>query len=388
MTQLSRASIGTGRNHPRRAQALAHEAGAARRGDCRGLRRGGARRLRADAAVDAVHAGLDPAVQGPRWRWWSRSSAYLCVVRPLLRSVTDEQVALYLEEHEPSLEAAIISAVEAERPGRPAQSPALVRKLVQNAVEKVRALEDGRRVERNPVRRYSGALGGVFAIAAAIFLLGPAYMRHALSALLVISRSVEAAAPYSIEVTPGHSTIPRGADQPVTAKLHGFQADQAVLMIRKNGDRRLRARAADPHRGQVRRDAVRRRRADRVFRRGARRPLAGLHAEGRRHAVRQEARAGVSLPGLHRAAAAQDRRRRRHRRPARHRDPRPRRADDGRRRRRDRRRRQDAGADGGPGRRRADGDRSSPTRTASTGSRSRRRADRAWPARRSTRSTS
>ena len=91
--------------------------------------------------------------------------AYLCVVRPLVRSVSDEQVALYLEEHEPSLEAAIISAVEVDRPGQPPSSPALVRKLVQNAVEKVLALEDGRRVERNPVRRYSGALGGVFAIA-------------------------------------------------------------------------------------------------------------------------------------------------------------------------------------------------------------------------------
>src|SRR4030095_882709 len=93
--------------------------------------------------------------------------------------------------------------------------------------------EDGRRVERAPVRRYSGALGGMLAIAAAIFLLGPAYMRHALSALLVISRSVEAAAPYRIEVTPGDNTIPRGADQAIAAKLVGFQSDQAVLMIRK-----------------------------------------------------------------------------------------------------------------------------------------------------------
>ncbi|HEX9368624.1 MAG TPA: DUF4175 family protein [Vicinamibacterales bacterium] len=158
---------------------------------------------------------------------------YVFLARPLVRRVTDEQVAMYLEEHEPSLEAAIISAVEAEG-GLPAQSPALVRKLVETAAEKCRAIEDGRRVERSPVRRYSGALGGVVALAAAIFLLGPAYMRHALSALLVISRSVEAAAPYRIDVTPGHRTIPRGADQPITAKLVGFQADQAVLMIRKN----------------------------------------------------------------------------------------------------------------------------------------------------------
>src|SRR4029078_1649425 len=59
-------------------------------------------------------------------------------------------------------------------------------------------------------------------------------MRHALSALLVISRSDEAAAPYRIEVTPGHSTVPRGADQPISARLIGFQSDQAVLMIRKS----------------------------------------------------------------------------------------------------------------------------------------------------------
>src|SRR5947207_9319204 len=38
-------------------------------------------------------------------------------VRPLMRQATDEQVALYLEEHEPSLQAAIISAVETREGG-------------------------------------------------------------------------------------------------------------------------------------------------------------------------------------------------------------------------------------------------------------------------------
>ena len=49
------------------------------------------------------------------------------MVRPLMRKVSDEQVALYLEEHEPSLEATIITAMEAERAGRSHEmSPALV----------------------------------------------------------------------------------------------------------------------------------------------------------------------------------------------------------------------------------------------------------------------
>ena len=41
--------------------------------------------------------------------------AFWFVVRPLLRRVTDEQVALYLEEHEPSLKASVLGALEAGR---------------------------------------------------------------------------------------------------------------------------------------------------------------------------------------------------------------------------------------------------------------------------------
>src|SRR5260221_11444266 len=40
-------------------------------------------------------------------------------VRPLRRRVTDMQVALYVEEHDPSLQAAILSAVEVGAPSAP-----------------------------------------------------------------------------------------------------------------------------------------------------------------------------------------------------------------------------------------------------------------------------
>ena len=159
----------------------------------------------------------------------------LFFVRPLLRRVSDAQVALYLEEHEPSLQAEIISAIEASRmPG--SQSSALARRLVESAVEKVRHIEHGRRVERAPIRRYSGAFAAIVIGAIALFTLGPAFLRHALSALVVVSRSVEAAVPYRIDVTPGHKTVPRGADQTITASLSGFDSDGAALMVRKSAD--------------------------------------------------------------------------------------------------------------------------------------------------------
>ncbi len=159
------------------------------------------------------------------------------LVRPLMRSATDEQVALYLEEHEPSLQAAIISAVEAGRgQGGLAYSESLVRRLVESAVEKCREIEGGRGVERPHVRRYGATLAMVAVAAILLFVLGPAYLRHALSALLVLSGDVEAAAPYRIEVTPGNATVPRGADQTITAHLSGFDADQASLMVKKTPD--------------------------------------------------------------------------------------------------------------------------------------------------------
>ena len=63
-------------------------------------------------------------------------------------------------------------------------------------------------------------------------ILGPAYLRHGLSALLVISRSAEASSPYKIEVRPGNANVPRGSDQSVSARLVGFKSKDATLMMR------------------------------------------------------------------------------------------------------------------------------------------------------------
>src|SRR5206468_11960223 len=62
---------------------------------------------------------------------------------PLRRQVTDTQVALYLEEHNPSLEAAILSAVESSATAKESQSQQLVERLVQQAIEQSRAVDHG-----------------------------------------------------------------------------------------------------------------------------------------------------------------------------------------------------------------------------------------------------
>src|SRR5581483_5317608 len=156
---------------------------------------------------------------------------------PLRRRVTDHQVAMYLEECDPTLEAAIMTAVEATTNGpNKDHSQHLVDKLVEQAIDRCRALEHGDVVERAAVRRNLAGLAAIAAVTALIVVLGPAYLRHGLSALLVISRSAEAASPYRIEVTPGSAKVPRGADQAVRAKIVGFTAKDAAVLMRKPGD--------------------------------------------------------------------------------------------------------------------------------------------------------
>ena len=158
--------------------------------------------------------------------WW--------IGRPLMRRVTDEQVALYLEEHEPSLNSLLLSAMDAERGGSGhSQSPALVAKLVEEAIERCHEIEAGRRIDQPLVRRYSLMAAGAVALALAVFVLGPAYLRHGLTAMFSWTQSLEAAAPYRIGLTPGSGQVPRGSDQIFTATLSGFTADDAVLLVRK-----------------------------------------------------------------------------------------------------------------------------------------------------------
>ena len=160
------------------------------------------------------------------------ASIWYLLIRPLRRQVTDEQVALYLEEHEPTLQATLLSAVESHRTGNSSESEALVKRVIEQALEVCARLNAAHRVEMRPLQRNAVALGAVALVTLLAIAVGPAFLRHALSAMLRVA-SVQAASPYRIEVTPGNVTVPKGADQTITASLVGFASEDVVLMIRR-----------------------------------------------------------------------------------------------------------------------------------------------------------
>ena len=117
-----------------------------------------ARRLR--HGVGTVQRRLDPR-RPRRAARRPRRLGVLVPVRPLRRRVTDEQVALYLEEHEPSLQATLLSAVEASRNGHIPESAALVRRVVEQAIEACvahRRVAPRRAAAAAPLRRGAGGV--------------------------------------------------------------------------------------------------------------------------------------------------------------------------------------------------------------------------------------
>src|SRR6185295_7772570 len=151
------------------------------------------------------------------------------------RRVSDTQVALYVEEHDKTLQAAILSAVEAQaavKAGTNEVPAIIIEKLVEQAVEKVRAMDGGKAVGRKALRGYSVVLTASTAIATLLLIAGPEFLRQGASALLVLSKSAEAASPYAITVKPGDVEVPKGSDQTITAKLAGFRSNDVGVWVR------------------------------------------------------------------------------------------------------------------------------------------------------------
>ncbi|HVW05483.1 MAG TPA: DUF4175 family protein, partial [Vicinamibacterales bacterium] len=166
----------------------------------------------------------------------------LWFVRPLRRRVSDVQVALFVEEHEPSLQAAILSAVDAGATSGTSSStsadvpPIILERLIEQAVEKCRTSAAVSHVGQSAVRRNTVILGALVAAAVLLLSIGPEFFRQGASALLVLSRDAAAASPYAIKVEPGDVTIPKGADQTIKATLAGFHSTDVVMMAKSAGE--------------------------------------------------------------------------------------------------------------------------------------------------------
>ena len=157
------------------------------------------------------------------------------IVLPLRPKLRDEQVALYLEEHERSLNAAVVTAVEM-RNGAPAgalRSPVLIERLTRAALDRVHRANDGRTIDAGELRLNGGILAAVVFAALAMLVFGPVTFRHGVQLIATPwSSGASPATMFSIAVEPGNVTVAKGGDELIEARLRGFESDHVELLVR------------------------------------------------------------------------------------------------------------------------------------------------------------
>ena len=187
------------------------------------------------------------AVRIFRWLTWVAlvALAVRLLVVPLAQRVSRRQVALYVEEHEPTLKASVLSAVELGpvQQGSPRDtervSPELQRRVLEEAIERCQNSGFASRIERGSLRRFSVALAGVAGAGMAAVLLSPAFLQHGAMLLFTPWKAAAADNPYQLRVGPGNTTIARGSDQLISAAVLGFDPDRVEVGLRpldENGD--------------------------------------------------------------------------------------------------------------------------------------------------------
>jgi uncharacterized protein DUF4175 len=159
------------------------------------------------------------------------------VIRPMLPRPSDAQMALFIEERVPTLDASLVTAVELDARERSTgvlgRSPALAMRLFQSARDRIRKIDDARAVDRRALNQSVLAFATMATLAFVLTLAGPRILKHGMKLLLTPWDRAQPASLYAILVEPGDATVARGGDQLVAARLYGFQSDSVDLLVRR-----------------------------------------------------------------------------------------------------------------------------------------------------------
>lgn len=161
-------------------------------------------------------AFLIPLVAAVRW-----------VLLPATRRVPEERVALYLEEHEPSLGSAVLGALAGDSGSR-----ALAERAVRTALARLHEVDDGARIDREELRRFGGLAAGLFGAVVLTMALRPAFLDTGAKRFFGAVQAETAETLRSIGVEPGDATIPTHGDVSVRATLRNFEAPERVDLLR------------------------------------------------------------------------------------------------------------------------------------------------------------
>jgi hypothetical protein len=159
---------------------------------------------------------------------------YLFLIRPLLRRISDGQLARLIEERAPDLANRFVSAVEFGTQPRAAEaSPAIVERLVADANERAAVVDLDTVVRRRRLWLYAATSVLALLGLAAILLWGPRPLVAGVTRL--VTPTALAAGPddaLSIAIRPGSARVPRNSDQRIVASLANLGAETVTFFSR------------------------------------------------------------------------------------------------------------------------------------------------------------
>ena len=149
------------------------------------------------------------------------------VIRPLRRQISDEQIAMYIEEQAPGLEDRLNSAVEAKAQ-HVAGADIMLSGLLADTARMIRGIVPGDLVRKVRARIMAGA-GTV--LAALLLVFG---VMNLDKVRLVASSSLAAVRPL-MTIVPGNVEIEKGESQSVVAELREGTSDAVYLVYQEEG---------------------------------------------------------------------------------------------------------------------------------------------------------
>ena len=171
-------------------------------------------------------------------------TAIKMLILPLTRKPDDIQLARFVEEKNPGLEDRLVSAVEVVNTPDADRGPFRFL-LIRDAVEATRRIRFDDLVNRQKFNAFA-VLTVAFALALAVSLYFSAILFPYGSARLFAGLIEPPPGPdYSIEVSPGDTTVPRGSDVVLEAIAVGFDPERAQVHLRYDNSSQWEASTMD-----------------------------------------------------------------------------------------------------------------------------------------------
>ena len=164
------------------------------------------------------------------------ATLYFALLRPLLKRISDVQLARWIEERHPDLSDRFVTTVEFTSGGnrRPA-SGAIVNRLVEDADRQAAAVNLNRVIRRNDLWAYASAAVSCVLLFGGVLLYGPRQIASGVTQLAAPAVLAAPADALSITVKPGAARVPKNSDQEISATLVNFENEEVTFYERKAG---------------------------------------------------------------------------------------------------------------------------------------------------------